>query len=110
FGLSQPPRPAPLSHSPADLLELAPCPTRRSSDLGARPDRKHSRAARPSFRVGRWRPAVTQVLDGWPPPGLIAPGDRIRRIGRLIDRKSTRLNSSHVSISSAVFCLQKQTP
>src|SRR5699024_4878964 len=26
------------------------------------------------------------------------------------DRKSTRLNSSHVSISYAVFCLQKQTP
>src|SRR5690606_42112409 len=26
-----------------------------------------------------------------------------------IDRKSTRLNSSHVKISYAVFCLQKQT-
>src|SRR5699024_11496651 len=25
------------------------------------------------------------------------------------DRKSTRLNSSHVSISSAVFCLKKKT-
>src|SRR5699024_11886171 len=25
-----------------------------------------------------------------------------------LDRKSTRLNSSHVSISYAVFCLQKQ--
>src|SRR5438067_3192188 len=29
------------------------------------------------------------------------------RIGR-IDRKSTRLNSSHVSISYAVFCLKKK--
>src|SRR5699024_12793885 len=27
----------------------------------------------------------------------------------LVDRKSTRLNSSHVSISYAVFCLKKQT-
>src|SRR5699024_12669904 len=27
---------------------------------------------------------------------------------RLIDRKSTRLNSSHVSISYAVFCLKKK--
>src|SRR5699024_11445179 len=27
----------------------------------------------------------------------------------LIDRKSTRLNSSHVSISYAVFCLKKKT-
>src|SRR5699024_11407690 len=29
-------------------------------------------------------------------------------IGKRIDRKSTRLNSSHVSISYAVFCLKKK--
>src|SRR5699024_11751647 len=28
----------------------------------------------------------------------------------MIDRKSTRLNSSHVSISYAVFCLKKKDP
>src|SRR5438874_6208137 len=28
--------------------------------------------------------------------------------GRVIDRKSTRLNSSHVEISYAVFCLKKK--
>src|SRR5690625_5956112 len=28
---------------------------------------------------------------------------------RVIDRKSTRLNSSHVAISYAVFCLKKKT-
>src|SRR5699024_11878837 len=28
--------------------------------------------------------------------------------GHLVDRKSTRLNSSHVSISYAVFCLKKK--
>src|SRR6266513_1572792 len=28
--------------------------------------------------------------------------------GRVADRKSTRLNSSHVSISYAVFCLKKK--
>src|SRR5689334_23565840 len=28
----------------------------------------------------------------------------------LVDRKSTRLNSSHSSISYAVFCLRKKTP
>src|SRR5690625_6036942 len=33
-------------------------------------------------------------------------GDRIGYIKILIDRKSTRLNSSHVAISYAVFCLQ----
>src|SRR5690349_23964942 len=36
---------------------------------------------------------------GWPPPaGANAPRDR----------KSTRLNSSHVEISYAVFCLKKK--
>src|SRR5438067_7597984 len=29
-------------------------------------------------------------------------------LGRIRDRKSTRLNSSHVSISYAVFCLKKK--
>src|SRR5690606_39551641 len=35
-----------------------------------------------------------------------------RRLGlpEEIDRKSTRLNSSHVKISYAVFCLKKKTP
>src|SRR6266496_2914175 len=35
------------------------------------------------------------------------PADR-RRPGRARDRKSTRLNSSHVEISYAVFCLKKK--
>src|SRR5690606_41337176 len=39
--------------------------------------------------------------------------DRIRQLQRLseaqrLDRKSTRLNSSHVKISYAVFCLKKK--
>src|SRR5438309_8384731 len=32
----------------------------------------------------------------------------VRADGSLIDRKSTRLNSSHSSISYAVFCLKKK--
>src|SRR5437870_8360835 len=39
------------------------------------------------------------------------PSDGRRRVGRrpsLGDRKSTRLNSSHVAISYAVFCLKKK--
>src|SRR5207249_5548292 len=31
---------------------------------------------------------------------------RMQVVGSLLDRKSTRLNSSHVSISYAVFCLK----
>src|SRR5207253_11321685 len=36
---------------------------------------------------------------------LKVPVDRIKRILITQDRKSTRLNSSHVAISYAVFCL-----
>src|SRR3712207_7453947 len=32
------------------------------------------------------------------------------RYDNLIDRKSTRLNSSHANISYAVFCLKKKKP
>src|SRR5699024_12307700 len=67
-------------------------PTRRSSDL-----------------VGEVGP-VGRLLG---PGGLLCCGGRRlpRRGGRHVgaeDRKSTRLNSSHVSISYAVFCLKKK--
>src|SRR5207245_11141316 len=35
-------------------------------------------------------------------------GNRFRWLRRISDRKSTRLNSSHGSISYAVFCLKKK--
>src|SRR5437868_14442517 len=37
---------------------------------------------------------------------IVSPGASVN--GPLRDRKSTRLNSSHVSISYAVFCLKKK--
>src|SRR5207249_6622323 len=42
----------------------------------------------------------------------IVPGDKVsvELTPYDLDRKSTRLNSSHVSISYAVFCLKKKTP
>src|SRR5690349_23000111 len=39
-------------------------------------------------------------------PALDVAHDRADRLG--LDRKSTRLNSSHVEISYAVFCLKKK--
>src|SRR5699024_11735663 len=45
--------------------------------------------------VQKIRGNVRRYPDGW---GEAAP----------LDRKSTRLNSSHVSISYAVFCLKKK--
>src|SRR2546430_17566263 len=35
-------------------------------------------------------------------------GDGLRQAPRRLDRKSTRLNSSHSQISYAVFCLKKK--
>src|SRR5690606_41402415 len=37
-------------------------------------------------------------------PRLVRPQPRPLRVGPPVDRKSTRLNSSHVKISYAVFC------
>src|SRR5437870_9096055 len=74
-------------------------PTRRSSDLDGRAEaRGHGAAAArgvgPAWR--RLRRGGAAVLGG---PGLEIVGG---------DRKSTRLNSSHVATSYAVFCLKKQ--
>src|SRR5438477_4955543 len=35
-------------------------------------------------------------------------GRPLKEVARPVDRKSTRLNSSHMSISYAVFCLKKK--
>src|SRR5690625_6939848 len=43
--------------------------------------------------------AIMQLIPR--PPGKITNG-------KILDRKSTRLNSSHVAISYAVFCLKKK--
>src|SRR3712207_7448408 len=42
--------------------------------------------------------------------GDLGPVDRLEHVGRgsRLDRKSTRLNSSHANISYAVFCLKKK--
>src|SRR5690348_17638942 len=47
---------------------------------------------------------------GAPPQRIhrLRPGTELHRVGGGRDRKSTRLNSSHPSISYAVFCLKKK--
>src|SRR5437868_12716986 len=48
--------------------------------------------------------SIEPIPDSTPPAFTAAPD-----VNAGGDRKSTRLNSSHVSISYAVFCLKKKT-
>src|SRR5690606_41765777 len=96
---------------PRDLHSF---PTRRSSDLmrGRRPRRPprtpcvpRSKARRQTACAAHERRAVARLANraqAWEQNllGTLGPAAQ--------DRKSTRLNSSHVKISYAVFCLKKK--
>src|SRR5437868_15436360 len=69
---------------PTSDRDLSPFPTRRSSDLGRRLRRVRAKAA---SRLDENKRRPRRDRRRW---------------------KSTRLNSSHVSISYAVFCLKKK--
>src|SRR3712207_7327677 len=64
----------------------------------------------PQEKRRRARGRGAQGGGGGEPDGLRPPEGRVRRPHRAsrIDRKSTRLNSSHANISYAVFCLKKK--
>src|SRR5205807_10225689 len=104
-----------LFHSPPPPPALHSFPTRRSSDLATQP-----------VRLGSTPVGIVYHTT----ESLIAPFEedqnrRLRQLGRNVldvirkehayhylidrlDRKSTRLNSSHLVISYAVFCLKKK--
>src|SRR5690625_7057014 len=75
-----------------DHRDLPSFPTRRSSDLVEIPLQAY-------FRIN------TENMGQFERTLIIA--DEGSHVGE--DRKSTRLNSSHVAISYAVFCLKKKT-
>src|SRR5699024_12780532 len=98
-----------------DLIALLPFPTRRSSDLrddaaemqpSALDQQRHGRdrielGGGREIEAGRITPrAANEIIEQ-----EIGDIDQ-HQAGE--DRKSTRLNSSHVSISYAVFCLKKK--
>src|SRR5690625_6794536 len=94
------------------LPTVSSFPTRRSSDLRSGPE-----VVAHDTQVHAVRHAGLRLL------GLNTFADGDHQIGSLTvdgpasvlaqddrgDRKSTRLNSSHVAISYAVFCLKKKT-
>src|SRR5207302_10536039 len=103
-------------YSQTEHRDLTSFPTRRSSDLGL----EYPKFPRHVMGLGRNRP------QGCTPQNIFAAtrpkhiGQIGMSVGKLFDndaalrpldlafqdRKSTRLNSSHVKISYAVFCLK----
>src|SRR5207249_5101402 len=100
--------PLPLLPRPPPPPPLHSSPTRRSSDLpqilGRRPGEAHARRRPGDDHVAR--PELAARGDLGDESGDLE--DHVLRPRVLLDRKSTRLNSSHVSISYAVFCLKKK--
>src|SRR5687768_17897748 len=79
-----------------EILHLHSFPTRRSSDLGAGAARGGARPVVGRGGARRRRGCAAGEMLG-------VTRDRVD-----LDRKSTRLNSSHGYISYAVFCLKKK--
>src|SRR5690606_41585696 len=91
------------SYHPVDHRHLHSLPTRRSSDLvrslpaGCCECRRCSRCPALRIQLPPQHSGRSVRRQRWPPAAARS------------DRKSTRLNSSHVKISYAVFCLKKKT-
>src|SRR5699024_12634316 len=86
-------------YSSVDLRDLHSFPTRRSSDLYQEIRQ---------FAVGYFLIRVLIHFAPFQMPLLFLHRVPFDSSAGHLDRKSTRLNSSHVSISYAVFCLKKK--
>src|SRR5690606_41673400 len=108
-------RPHSLSQCADPPQDPPPFPTRRSSDLIER--------GRGLVMVADSLDALAAAIDGGDASGASARlptrlfstkracascGTSFPELDPRLDRKSTRLNSSHVKISYAVFCLKKK--
>src|SRR5690606_40530952 len=95
--------------SSAGTRKLHSFPTRRSSDLGA-----HLAVVPVARHEHEHRDKTVEAIAAHQHPharALLELQYRQRKTEQRIfieDRKSTRLNSSHVKISYAVFCLKKK--
>src|SRR2546426_5074056 len=102
---------------PAGAVEQAPRPARIGAGTGDELRTPAQQLRRPE-QLRRLRSAAPRGLDEARPVEGIddGPPDRGARLGHVQgfiaadrrDRKSTRLNSSHLVISYAVFCLKKK--
>src|SRR5690606_39464066 len=98
---------APMSEARAARPPVPSFPARRSSDL-------HQRGDLPAQCVDLGLQPCAHLVQRQPGVVRVEGVGRLRELGLAVvargedeDRKSTRLNSSHVQSSYAVFCLQK---
>src|SRR5690606_41370057 len=106
----------PSLHPSANIHALHSFPTRRSSDLGidilpkqktiiiGKINYKHNPSF--SFRSTFFINNADTAYNNWHKTNYFFEGYH-SNAHSFQDRKSTRLNSSHVKISYAVFCLKK---
>src|SRR5439155_27032267 len=104
-----------LFHSHLHHQDLHSFPTRRSSDLNGK-SAEDSQECRTRVHIGeqhfRRRAARVHLPAICWRSFTMLPTARVMKLltdeAETLDRKSTRLNSSHVAISYAVFCLKKK--
>src|SRR5690242_20907725 len=99
-----------FTYSSRDHRDLHSFPTRRSSDLNQarRPTYAKTRANSASIRNEPLASIIAARLENGGRRHQTGFDRRPDPFSALGDRKSTRLNSSHMSISYAVFCLKKK--
>src|SRR5690606_39835228 len=100
---------------PSSCLRPPPFPTRRSSDLYAYVPYGSLESVIENSKEGYYlalrqtQSTIRTDSPNWQPWlqfFLRALHQQMRRLAVKVDRKSTRLNSSHVKSSYAVFCLK----
>src|SRR5699024_12847170 len=103
-------RPASLSDSPpASFAHVsAPTVTYPLSLHDALPIFNGERVDGHDFLATAFADGAAAAIVSRPVPDASGPLILVDDVGEGGDRKSTRLNSSHVSISYAVFCLKKK--
>src|SRR5699024_11895980 len=106
--------PAACSTSPSLTLPPIPYTTRFRSQITDHVTRHGGSVLYASIEMGAEELQARRIsLHSKIPSGHILLGDLsvdeevlVEEVNQSLDRKSTRLNSSHVSISYAVFCLK----
>src|SRR5690606_41862411 len=105
---------SPPCASPLPSRTPPPYPTRRSSDLRLDPTENLANYGVDSIAITEVMVQIARTFAISIAPTTFFEAKHLDDLSRILrerygpDRKSTRLNSSHVKISYAVFCLKKK--